>query len=70
MPGCLSYIVAEDQTDPLAIWVTEVWVNRASHQESLALLSVQKAIEKVKPLISGFGERHEKTPIGGVGLPG
>ena len=70
MPGCLSYIVAEDQTDPHAIWVTEVWVNRASHQESLALPSVQKAIEKGKPLISGFGERYETTPIGGYGLPG
>ena len=25
MPGCLSYIVAEDASDPDGIWITEVW---------------------------------------------
>ena len=25
MPGCLSYIVAEDTSDANAIWITEVW---------------------------------------------
>lgn len=68
MPGCLSYIVAEDQTDPDAIWVTEVWDSRDSHQGSLTLPSVQKAIKVGKPLIAGFGERYETMPIGGYGL--
>ena len=69
MPGCLSYIVAEDSSDENAIWVTEVWENRTRHQESLSLPTVQKAIEKGNPLISGFGERYETTPLGGCGLP-
>ncbi len=30
MPGCLSYIVAEDPADPNAIWVTEVWDSEAA----------------------------------------
>jgi quinol monooxygenase YgiN len=68
MPGCLSYIVAEDQNDPDAIWVTEAWEDRASHAASLTLPSVQGAIEKGKPLIAGFGERFETTPVGGFGL--
>ena len=68
MPGCLSYIVAEDSTDPNAIWITEVWDSAASHQASLALPSVQEAIAKGRPLIDGFGERFETTPIGGHGL--
>lgn len=68
MPGCLSYIVAEDQTDPDAIWVSEVWENQTRHQESLSLPSVQEAIGKGKPLIASFGERHETSPIGGHGL--
>ncbi len=25
MPGCLSYVVANDPRDPDALWVTEVW---------------------------------------------
>ena len=68
MPGCLSYIVAKDQTDPDAIWVTEVWENQARHEESLGLPAVQSAIEKGKHLIASFGERYETTPIGGFGI--
>ncbi len=68
MPGCLSYIVARDRTDPDGIWVTEVWTDQASHQASLSLPSVQRAISLGRPLIAGFGERFETTPIGGQGL--
>ncbi len=68
MPGCLSYIVAEDTTDPDAIWITEVWDTQENHQASLALPSVQEAISKGKPFIAGFGERFETRPIGGHGL--
>lgn len=68
MPGCLSYIVANDPTDPNGIWITEVWDSQASHQASLLLPSVQKAIAAGRPLIAGFGERFETQPIGGYGL--
>ncbi len=68
MPGCLNYVVAQDPTDQNAIWITEVWDNKASHQASLALPTVQQAITRGKPLITGFGERFETTPIGGFGL--
>jgi quinol monooxygenase YgiN len=69
MPGCLSYVVAADPTDGNAIWITEVWDDEASHKASLALPSVKAAIAKGRPLITGFGERFETAPIGGVGLP-
>lgn len=68
MPGCLSYIVANDTADENALWVTEVWDSETSHQESLSLPSVQAAISKGRPLISGFGERFITTPLGGQGL--
>jgi quinol monooxygenase YgiN len=68
MPGCLSYIVAEDPTDPESIWVTEVWDNPDSHKASLSIPSVQQAISRAKPLIAGFGERFETKPVGGFGL--
>jgi quinol monooxygenase YgiN len=25
VPGCLSYVVADDPTDANGIWITEVW---------------------------------------------
>jgi quinol monooxygenase YgiN len=69
MPGCLSYIVATDASDPDALWITEVWDSQAQHQASLKLTSVQAAIAKGRPLIMGFSNRVETTPIGGYGLP-
>jgi quinol monooxygenase YgiN len=69
MPGCLSYVIATDPADPGALWVTEVWDSAASHKASLSLPSVQAAIAKGRPLIAGFSNAVETTPIGGVGLP-
>ncbi len=68
MPGCLSYIVAEDPTDADALWVTEVWDSQESHRGSLSLPSVKEAIALGRPMIEGFGERFETQPIGGTGL--
>lgn len=69
MPGCQSYIVARDPTDGNAIWITEVWDSGELHRASLALPSVQEAIARARPLITGFGERFETQPVGGHGLP-
>ncbi|MBK9926966.1 MAG: antibiotic biosynthesis monooxygenase [Anaerolineales bacterium] len=68
MPGCLSYIVAKDPADADALWVTEVWEDQENHRNSLSLPSVQNAISRGRPLIAGFGERFETSPIGGHGL--
>lgn len=68
MPGCLSYIVGKDNSDTDAIWVTEVWVDQESHQNSLSLPAVQGAISRGRPLITGFSERFETSPVGGHGL--
>lgn len=68
MPGCFSYIIAEDPADADVIWITEVWDRRESHAASLQLASVKAAIAKARPLIAG-GERVAETrPIGGHGL--
>lgn len=68
MPGCLSYVVAKDTADADAIWITEVWTDQESHRNSLSLPTVQGAISRGRPLITGFGERFETDPIGGHGL--
>lgn len=68
MPGCLSYVVAADPTEPDALWITEVWDSAASHQASLALPSVKAAITEGRPLIAGFSNRTETVPLGGMGL--
>ncbi|HRO34258.1 MAG TPA: putative quinol monooxygenase [Brevundimonas sp.] len=68
MPGCLSYVVAEDAQDAEALWVTEVWDSADSHRASLSLPGVQAAIARGRPLIASFDNRHETRPLGGTGL--
>lgn len=67
MPGCLSYIVAEDAADPDTIWVTEIWENETSHKASLTLPAVQAAIGKARPHIVGFASIASTKPVAGLG---
>lgn len=68
MPGCLSYIVAEDPEDADALWITEVWDSADSHRASLDLPQVQAAIARARPIIASLSDRRETRPIGGIGL--
>ena len=68
MPGCLSYVIAADSTDPDALWISEAWDSQASHEASLSLSTVRAAITKGRPMIAGFSSRVETVPIGGHGL--
>ena len=68
MPGCLSYIIAKDSTDPDSIWITEAWASQDFHKASLSLPTVQSAIAAARPMIAGFGERFETFPVGGHGI--
>ena len=68
MPGCLSYVVAQDPTSADAIWITEVWDSQASHKASLYQPSVKAAISQAKPLFVGFDKPIETVPVGGRGL--
>jgi len=69
MPGCLSYVVAKDAKDENTIWITEVWDSKESHDASLSLPSVRKAISAAQPMISAFGNQVITTPVGEYGLP-
>ena len=68
MPGCLSYVVAEDPANADALWITEVWIDQAAHRASLQLPDVQAAIAKGRPLIAGFDNRVETNVLGGIGI--
>lgn len=68
MPGCRSYVVAEDPTDDDTLWITEVWDTPEAHRASLQLPSVKDAISRGRPLIHGFGEHREVRVLGGHGL--
>jgi quinol monooxygenase YgiN len=69
MPGCLAYVVAKDISDGGGLWVTEVWDNSASHDASLSLPSVRKAMNRAQGIITNFDDVATTTPTWGVGLP-
>lgn len=67
MPGCLSYIVAQNPTDPDALWITEAWDSKASHQASLSLPSVQEAIGVAGhslPVSASDSRQHRSADMG------
>lgn len=66
MPGNLSYMISSEMADPDALWIVEIWTDKAAHQASLKLASVQAAIAKGRPLIAGFGTRAEVVPAAGT----
>lgn len=66
MPGCLSYIVAEDLNDRDVLWITEAWESEESHRASLQLAEVKAAIAKGRPLIAGFEFQVKTRPVAGV----
>ncbi len=68
MPGCRSYVVAEDPDDQDVLWIVEVWDSKSSHKASLDLPAVKEAIAKAMPLIAGFGEHRELKILGCHGL--
>jgi quinol monooxygenase YgiN len=69
MPGCLSYVIAQDPADENGIWITEVWDSKDSHDASLALPEVRRSITAARPMIAGFSNQVITTPIGGYGVP-
>jgi quinol monooxygenase YgiN len=66
MPGCRAYIIAEDLADADALWITEIWDDKAAHDASLALPQVKDAIRRGRPLIAGFELGAELRPLSGV----
>jgi quinol monooxygenase YgiN len=66
MPGCFSYVVANDAANENILWVTEVWESKASHDASLSLRAVQAVIPKVKPLLANFEKIAETDPVAGI----
>jgi quinol monooxygenase YgiN len=63
MPGCLSYVIARDPSDPDALWITEVWTDKDSHAASLKIPEVGETIKLAMPLIAGFDQHIETEPV-------
>ena len=46
------------------MWIAECWVTAEAHTEWLASEPTKALIGRLVPLMVGYSERHEVTPIG------
>ncbi len=67
MEGCNVYIISISETEPDAIYITEVWTNAEAHQASLALAEIQAIIQVGRPMIASFESTKLQT-LGGKGI--
>lgn len=65
--ACISYVVATTD-DPDAIWVTEVWADKAAHAASLEPPEVRAIIARAMPLIASISDQTELRIVGGKGV--
>ena len=63
MSGNSAYLGGADTANPDPLGIVELWADKDAHAASLQLPSVQAAIAKGRPLISGFGARAEFVPV-------
>jgi len=63
VPGCLSFIVAEDAVDENVLWITEVWESQASHEASLQAPAVKEGFADAGTLIVGFEKIATTKPV-------
>ena len=67
-PDCISYVIGLDNNEPDAVYVTEIWSNKAAHSESLNHQAVKELISKARPIISSLSQIKELNVVGGKGV--
>lgn len=66
--GCLMYVVNTSESEPDAVWVTEIWRDEGAHGASLSMPGVRDLIQATMPLVAQAPEGTRFTPKGGKGL--
>ncbi|MBT2762362.1 antibiotic biosynthesis monooxygenase [Paenibacillus sp. ISL-20] len=64
---CELYIVNVSDSDPNAVWVTELWSSQDAHAASLQGADTSGLLQRGRPLIAG-AEPLKLKPLGGKGF--
>lgn len=67
-PGCHSYVVAHDTGDSDALWVTEVWMDEATHGVWSQDIHQSRALLPALGLVATWGDTVFTRALGGIGL--
>ena len=67
--GCRLYAISRDDSEPDAVWITEIWDTKEDHDNSLKVPGVRELIGRAMPIIDGpLQKGQELTVIGGFGI--
>lgn len=67
--GCQLYVIGKDESDPNAVWITEIWDSKEDHDNSLGVEGVKELIGEAMPLLNGQPEKGQELEIlGGSGI--
>lgn len=67
--GCKLYAISKDHSDPNSVFVTEIWVTKNDHENSMGLPGVKELIMKAMPILEGQPQKGQELDlIGGAGL--
>lgn len=65
--GCKLYVIGKDQSDPNAVYVTEIWESKEDHDNSLNVEGVRELIMKAMPILDGLPTKGKEI-FGGAGI--
>ena len=65
--GCIHYVVGKTENNN-DVWVSEVWISKEAHDNSLTPENIRSLIMTARPLIQEMPEGTEYEVLGGKGL--
>ncbi len=69
LPGCRLYAVSLDESEPNAVFITEIWDSKEAHGASLQLPGVRALIAEAMPLLDGAPSGGQQLQVlGGHGV--
>ena len=67
--GCKVYVIAKDENEQDAVYITEIWDSKEDHDNSLKIENVRDLIMKAMPVIEGKPQKGQELEIiGGIGI--
>ena len=64
---CIHYTISTSD-NPNDVWVSEIWTNKAAHDESLNPEDIKALIKTAMPLIASMSDQTELSALGGKGI--
>ncbi|MGZ9810953.1 putative quinol monooxygenase [Pseudoroseicyclus sp. H15] len=66
LPGCTSYVVAEDIDEIDVLWITEIWESAEAHSTALRSPGFLDIVTRIKPTTASIDRVATTHPVAGA----